>query len=57
MSLTAVRMQGEGGTDAEAVFSLQLTPVNQSRAVNALLGYMVSGRLSQDLMTLVPPTN
>jgi hypothetical protein len=57
MSLTAVRMPEGDGTDAEAVFSLQLTPVNQSRAVNALLGYMVGGRLSQDLMALVPPTN
>jgi len=57
MSLTAVRMPEGEGTDAEAVFSLQLTPVNQSRAVNALLGYMVGGRLSQDLMALAPPTS
>ncbi len=57
MSLTAVRMSEEAGSDAEAVFSLQLTPVNQSRAVNALIGYMVSGQLSQHLMALVPPTS
>jgi hypothetical protein len=57
VSLTAVRMPEGETTDAEAVFSLQLTPVNQSRAVNALLGYMVGGQLSQDLMVLVPPTS
>jgi hypothetical protein len=57
LSLTAVQMAAEGSTEAEAVFSLQLTPVNQGRAVNALLGYIVGGQLSRDLRVLVPPTS
>lgn len=58
ISLTAVvagaEAGGEEGSDNEAVFSIQLTPVSQSRAVRALLGYM-SSQLSKDLAALVPP--
>ncbi len=44
----------EEGGDNEAVFSIQLTPVSQSRAARALLGYM-SSQLGKDLAALIPP--
>ena len=59
ISLTAVVAGAEAGAeeggDNEAVFSIQLTPVSQSRAARALLGYM-SSQLSKDLAALVPPS-
>jgi len=55
ISLTAVVGGAEEGGDNEAMFSIQLTPVNQNRATQSLLGYM-AGQLSADLATLVPPT-
>ncbi len=53
LRLTAVR-SGEGEGANEAVFSLELTTVNQASAVRALLGYMAS-QLNDDLKRLIPP--
>jgi hypothetical protein len=52
---TAVKMVQEG-IPSQAVFVLGVTPVGQARTVGALLGYMKSGQLGKDLMTLIPPT-
>jgi hypothetical protein len=50
LSLTAIRQTGEG--EATAVYTLELTVVNQARASNALLGYMAA-QLSRDLASLL----
>jgi hypothetical protein len=42
------------GTDNEALFTLELTTVNQVAATRALLGYMAN-QMVDDLMRLVPP--
>jgi len=60
VSLTAVQIpEGEPtegqGMEAEAVFTLELTSVGQMPAVTALLSYMASGDLAQDLARLIPP--
>jgi len=55
LSLTAVKVT-EGAEEAEAVFTLSFTPVNQARAASSLLGYMAGGQLGRDLAALVPPT-
>ena len=61
LSLTAVRMAAgaEAGdaTEAEALYSLPLTPVSQAGAVDRLLSYMVGGGFSEDLSRLVPPSD
>lgn len=52
LTLTAVRA-GEDGENA-AVFSLQLTTVNQAARVQSLLAYLAQ-QLSTDLERLIPP--
>ncbi|MCK5651843.1 MAG: hypothetical protein KAJ42_10715 [Gemmatimonadetes bacterium] len=52
LSFTAVA-EGEDGGNVP-VFSIQFTNVNQGPAIGSLLNYM-SGQLSVDLATLVPP--
>lgn len=59
LSLTAVIIpdaEGEGAAEGEAVYTIPLVNVNQSRAVGSLLGYMAGGQLGQDLARLVPPS-
>jgi hypothetical protein len=57
LRVTAVAMGEDNGEGAQgdAVYSIPLTNVNQVRAVTALLNYMATGQLSQDLAQLVPP--
>jgi len=60
VSLTALQIPEESPDDsnaieARAIFSLTLTPVGQSASVTALLSYIVSGALSDDLLRLFPP--
>jgi hypothetical protein len=50
LSLTALRQTADG--EAVAVYTLELTVVNQARASSALLGYMAA-QLSRDLASLV----
>ena len=52
IALTAVRSASDGSR--EAVFSIELTSVNQARASEALFGYMTDG-LGRDLAALVRP--
>lgn len=52
LSLTALR-EKEDGTN-EAVFSIELTSLNQAKSVDALLGYMAQ-QLPDDLAQLLPP--
>lgn len=52
LSLTALRALDDG--ENEAVYSVQLTSVNQAQRVRALLAYMGQG-LSADLERLIPP--
>lgn len=54
VSMTAVSVP-EDGEEAEPVFSIGITNVQQSARVNALLQYMMSGQLGADLAALVPP--
>ncbi|MDX1567254.1 MAG: hypothetical protein R3223_05595 [Longimicrobiales bacterium] len=54
VNITAVSLP-EDGVEAEPVFSIGLTNVQQSPRVNALLQYMMSGQLGSDLAALVPP--
>lgn len=58
LNVTAVAMgpETEDGQEAEAVYTVPVTGVNQARAVTAVLNYMASGQLGQDLARLVPPT-
>jgi hypothetical protein len=53
-----IRLTGVTSTedaDSEALFTLELTTVNQVSATRALLGYM-AGQMVADLNRLVPPT-
>jgi hypothetical protein len=52
VSLTAVRLPETGTGEADAVYSLPLTPVGQARSVTALLAYMSGGQLGRDLTAL-----
>ncbi len=52
LSLTALRANDDGTN--EAVFSLELTSLNQVKSVSALLGYMAQ-QLPDDLAQLLPP--
>ena len=52
VSFSAIR-ESEEGND-EAVFSIELSSVNQGPTVEALVGYM-SEQLSNDLERLIPP--
>lgn len=52
ITFTALAPPSEDGS-RDTVFSVEFTPVGQTRAVNALVGYM-SGQLSEDLAELVP---
>lgn len=54
LSVTAVRMPEGGDGQGEAVYSLSLTAVGQARSVGALLEYMESGDLADDLAALLP---
>lgn len=60
LSLTAVRVAPgetpEETAEAEALYSLPLTPVSQAPAVAGLLSYMAGGGFAQDLARLVPPS-
>ncbi len=51
LSLTAIR---SGPDDGEAVFAVELASVNQSRATQALFGYMTE-QLGRDLTALLTP--
>ena len=53
MTLTALRSSAPG--ENEAVFTVELTSLNQARASQALVGYMAGGQLGRDLTSLVPP--
>jgi hypothetical protein len=55
VSFTAVRLPEGGEGEADAVYSLPLTPVGQARSVTALLGYMADGQLGRDLTALLAP--
>jgi len=52
LELTAIRNLDDG--NAEALFGLALTPVNQVSATQALLAYMAT-QMSQDINLLIPP--
>jgi len=54
VSFSAIRESDEG--DNEAVFSIELSSVNQGPTVEALVGYMTE-QLSNDLERLIPPGN
>jgi hypothetical protein len=54
ITLTAIREAGDGQTDA--LYAIELTSINQSPAVVALLGYMAN-QLAGDLARLMPPDN
>ena len=60
VSLTAVRVDpdrtAEDVTEAEALYTVSLTPVSQAPTVGRLLSYMGSGEFGQDLARLVPPS-
>lgn len=60
LSLTAVRLapgaDPEATAEAEALYTLPLTPVSQAPAVGRLLSYMAGGGFSEDLARLVPPS-
>ena len=53
MTLTALRSSAPG--ENEAVFTVELTSINQARASQALVGYMAGGQLGRDLTSLVRP--
>jgi len=53
-ALTLTAIVGGDGDDNEAVYSLDVTTVNQSSAARGLLGYMAQG-MAADLLRLVPP--
>lgn len=59
LNLTAVALGEDTGEGAEAdvVYSIPMTGVNQTPSLEALLGYMAGGQLGQDLARLVPPTS
>jgi len=54
ITLTAIR-EAEGG-ETDALYAIELTSLNQSAAVTALLGYMAN-QLAADLARLIPPDN
>jgi len=54
MTLTAIRDNAAG--EAEGVYAIELTSLNQSPPVEALLEYM-SRQLSADLQRLIPPAS
>ncbi len=56
IGLAAVKVPKESDAKAQAVYNIDLLPVNEGQAVSALVDYM-SGKLSEDLKTLVPPKN
>ena len=53
-ALTLTAIVNSEGDDNEAVYSLDVTTVNQSSAVRGLLGYMAQG-MAADLLRLIPP--
>lgn len=56
LSLTAVAVSDDDEVqEGEAVYSIGLTPINQSRAVGGVLAYMAGGELAEHLEALVPP--
>lgn len=60
LTLTAVRVEADASpdevTEAEALYSIALTPVAQAPTVGRLLAYMASGGFGEDLVRLVPPS-
>lgn len=54
LGLAAVKVPTEADAKAEAVYNIDVLSVNEAQAVSALVEYM-SGKLSEDLKTLVPP--
>jgi hypothetical protein len=54
ITLTAIRETGDG--QADALYGIELTSLNQSSAVTALFGYMAD-QLAADLARLIPPDN
>lgn len=54
ITVTAIREAGDG--QADALYAIELTSINQSPAVIALLGYMAN-QLAADLARLIPPDN
>jgi hypothetical protein len=54
ITLTAIREADDGQTDA--LYAIELTSLNQSSAVTALLGYMAN-QLAGDLARLIAPDN
>lgn len=60
LSFTAVKVASppaEGQPPkGEFVYGLSFTNVNQARATGALLGYMTTGQLAEDLKKIIPPT-
>jgi hypothetical protein len=52
LTLTAVRDTEPG--EADALYAIELTSINQATAVQALVGYM-AGQLAADLERLIPP--
>lgn len=53
MTFTALRSSAAG--EDEAVFTIELTSINQARASQALVAYMAGGQLGRDLTSLVRP--
>ncbi len=56
LGLAALKVPEGEGAKAESVFTIGLLQVNEAQAVSALADYM-SGKLGEDLKTLVPPKN
>lgn len=54
ITVTAIREAGDG--QADALYAIELTSLNQSPAVIALVGYM-GNQLAADLTRLIPPDN
>lgn len=61
LSLTAVSMEtpdeADGVAEAQALYTLPLSPVGQAPAVGRLLGYMAGGDFARDLRRVVPPSD
>jgi hypothetical protein len=55
LHLTAVKIS-EDGKQAEALYTIDVTPASQARAVSVLIAYMGNGSLAKDLKALVPAT-
>lgn len=56
VSLTAVRLAEDEGSEpeAEAVYTLTVSPVGQARSVTGVLQYWAGGQLADDLAAFIP---